>query len=78
MLQVNSTDAVTIEKLPNASGYDGHCLRAYAYFKQHMPDITDALNQASSEKEKVEIINSIAAKHKELRQKSKAPTFALT
>lgn len=43
-----------------------------------MPDITDALNQASSEKEKVEIINSIAAKHKELRQKSKAPTFALT
>ena len=78
MLQVNSTDAVTIEKLPNASGYDGHCLRAYSYFKQHMPDITDALNQASSEKEKVEIINSIAAKHKKERQESKAPSFALT
>lgn len=78
MLQINSTDAVTIEKLPNADGYDGHCLRAYSYFKQLMPDITDALNRATSEKEKVEIINSIAVKHKELRQKSKAPTFALT
>lgn len=78
MLQINSTDTVTIEKLPNASGYDGHCLRAYSYFKDKMPDITDALNKATSVKEKVEIINSIAAKHKELRQMSKAPTFALT
>ena len=39
MLQINSTDTVTIEKLPNASGYDGHCLRAYSYFKDKMPDI---------------------------------------
>lgn len=49
-------------------GYDGHSLRAYSYFKQHMPDIQD--NVAS--------INSIAEKYPEFRQKSKAPTFLLT
>ena len=49
-------------------GYDGHCLRAYGYFKDEMPDI----------KPTVESINSIAKKYKELRQKSKAPTFLLT
>lgn len=32
----------------------------------------------SKEQAKVEIINSIAVKHKDLRSKSKAPTFALT
>jgi len=49
-------------------GYDGHCLRAYYYFKDQMPDI----------EETVESINSIKHKYPELRQKSKAPTFALT
>lgn len=50
-------------------GYDGHCLRAYAYFKDQMPDIDPA---------SVESINSIAKKYPKLRQESKAPTFALT
>ncbi|WP_421991744.1 DNA polymerase [Roseococcus sp.] len=49
-------------------GYDGHCLRAFAYFKSQMPDIIDT----------VESINSIAKKYKPLRQKSKVPTFLLT
>jgi DNA polymerase-1 len=49
-------------------GYDGHCLRAYSYFKEEMPDIEDT----------VESINSIEKKYKHLRQKSKNPTFALT
>ena len=49
-------------------GYDGHCLRAYSYFKDQMPDI----------KNTVESINSIAKKYKPLRQDSKGPTFALT
>ncbi|MGH1461269.1 MAG: DNA polymerase [Neptuniibacter sp.] len=49
-------------------GYDGHCLRAYAYFGDQMPDI----------KQTVESINSIAKKYKPLRQASKVPTFALT
>lgn len=49
-------------------GYDGHCMRAYAYFKEMMPDIEDT----------VASINSIESKYKVLRQDSKAPTFALT
>jgi DNA polymerase-1 len=50
-------------------GYDGHCLRAHAYFGESMPDI-DATSVAS--------INSIEGKYKDFRQDSKAPTFALT
>ena len=53
----------------NTDGYDGHCLRAFAYFKDDMPDIVG---------DTVKSINSIAKLHKSLRQKSKAPTFALT
>ena len=49
-------------------GYDGHCLRAYKYFGDQMPDIT----------EDVESINSIGTKYPKLRQDSKSPTFLLT
>lgn len=49
-------------------GYDGHCLRAYSYFGNQMPDIVDT----------VDSVNSIKKKYPELRQESKAPTFALT
>ena len=49
-------------------GYDGHCLRAFSYFKNQMPDIQDTVTS----------INSIETKYPELRQKSKGPTFALT
>lgn len=58
-------------------GYDGHCLRAYYYYKDRMPDITEALNNAT-DAERVNIINSIEKKYPDLRQKSKSPTFALT
>lgn len=50
-------------------GYDGHSLRAFAYFGDQMTGIIDG-NVAS--------INSIADLYKPLRQESKAPTFALT
>ena len=50
-------------------GYDGHCLRAYSYFGEHMPDI---------DPNSVESINSIESKYPKFRQDSKAPTFALT
>lgn len=50
-------------------GYDGHCLRAYGYFGDKMPDIDP--NSVTS-------INSIAKKYKAERGESKAPTFALT
>lgn len=50
-------------------GYDGHCLRAYAYFKDQMTGIDPNC---------VKSINSIADVYKHLRQESKVPTFALT
>ncbi|MEQ1950904.1 DNA polymerase [Mesorhizobium yinganensis] len=50
-------------------GYDGHSLRAYAYFGDQMPDIDP--NSVAS-------INSIQDKYPPQRQDSKAPTFALT
>ena len=57
-------------------GYDGHCLRSYHYFKDQMTDITKQL-QEHPENE-VKIINSIKKVHPDLRQNSKAATFALT
>lgn len=50
-------------------GFDGHCLRAYGYFGEKMPDIDPNC---------VNSINSIAKKYKAERQASKVPTFALT
>lgn len=50
-------------------GYDGHCLRAYAYFGEQMPDIDPNC---------VISINSIENLYADLRQMSKAPTFLLT
>lgn len=52
-------------------GFDGHAMRAFAYFGDEMPGIVNT----------VESINSIAEKSSPfyyLRQDSKAPTFALT
>lgn len=48
-------------------GYDGHCYRAFYYFKDQMPDIVDT----------VESVNSIKSKYPHLRNDSKAPSFAL-
>lgn len=50
-------------------GFDGHCLRAYSYFEEKMPDIDGS---------SVDSINSIADKYPDERQMSKTPTFALT
>lgn len=50
-------------------GYDGHCLRAYGYFSEKMPDIDG---------NSVESVNSIADKYPKERQDSKGPTFLLT
>lgn len=50
-------------------GYDGHCLRAYGYFGNRMPDIDPT---------SVDSINSIKKKYPEERQLSKVPTFLLT
>jgi len=50
-------------------GYDGHCLRAYTYFSDQMTGIDPT---------SVESINSIKKSYPALRNKSKAPTFAMT
>ena len=50
-------------------GFDGHSLRAHAYFGDQMPDI---------DPNSVESINSISEKYKGHRQESKTPTFLLT
>lgn len=50
-------------------GFDGHSLRAASYFKDQLPPMDlDDPNQ----------VNAIKKTHEELRQLSKAPTFALT
>lgn len=49
-------------------GYDGHSLRAFAYYGDQMPDIQDTVIS----------INSIQKKYPDFRQESKVPTFALT
>lgn len=50
-------------------GFDGHCLRAAYYFRDQLLhiDLTDPNS-----------VNTIKKSHPELRQDSKAPTFALT
>lgn len=59
-------------------GYDGHCLRAYAYFPHRMPEIVEEMRLSTSMKESVDIINSIAVRFEDVRQDSKPPTFLLT
>lgn len=67
-IKIPNNTKFKIKKIAQTPGYDGHCLRAYAYFKDQMPDIEDT----------VESINSIEYKYPELRQASKVPTFTLT
>ena len=59
----------SIKKVGNTDGYDGHSLRAFAYWPDKMPDI---------DPNSVQSINTIAKKYKPLRDKSKNPTFTLT
>lgn len=57
-------------------GFDGHCLRAFAYMSDKMPDIAQELKEHPENE--VNIINSIKERYKHLRQLSKGPTFCLT
>ena len=36
MLKINSSDNVSIKRLSNTDGYDGHSLRAYNYWKDQI------------------------------------------
>lgn len=68
IIEIPDDAEIFIKDVGNTTGYDGHSLRAFAYFRDQMPDIVDT----------VESINSIQHKYKHLRQDSKMPTFALT
>lgn len=57
-------------------GYDSHSLRCYNYYKDQLLDITRELEEHPEDR--VNIINSIKERHKDLRSRSKAPTFSLT
>lgn len=68
-LVIPSNSSLSINKIGKTDGYDGHCLRAYYYFSDRIPDIDGT---------SVESINSIKHKYHEIRNRSKAPTFLLT
>lgn len=57
-------------------GYDGHCLRAFYYFPERMPDIVQEFAAATTDAERVKVVNSIKDRYPDERQDSKAPTFA--
>lgn len=67
-IHISINAQVSIKVVGNTEGYDGHCLRAFTYFKDGMPDIIDT----------VDSVNSIKKKYPELRQASKGGTFLLT
>ena len=69
MLEIKSTDKVSIKQLENTQGFDGHCLRAAYYFRDELPHI---------DLEDPQSVNTIKKTHPTLRQDSKAPTFLLT
>ena len=66
IIEIPKGAKVSIKQVGSTDGYDGHCLRAYAYFGEDMPDING---------DSVESINSIEIAYKDFRQDSKAPTF---
>ena len=49
MLKITKQDEVSIEYIGNTDGFDGHCLRAYSYWKNLMPDITAQLDEIHKE-----------------------------
>ena len=67
-LTIPDDATVAMIAVGSTSGYDGHCLRAYSYFSEQMPDI-DPTTVAG--------INSIKHLHDKLRSKSKGPSFAM-
>ncbi len=62
------SDPFTVVKVGNTSGYDGHCLRAFSYFRDRLPSYVD----------NVKSINSIKKLDEAIRGESKVPTFLLT
>lgn len=50
MLEIQSdSDTVSIIQIQDTESYDGHCLRAYAYFHDQMPDIKSQMEEVKKE-----------------------------
>jgi len=64
-IEIPNGATFSIKKIGKTRGYDGHSLRAFTYYPEHMPDIINT----------VESINSIEGRYKSFRQRSKTPTF---
>ena len=47
-LEIPKGASFSIRKSGNTAGYDGHALRAFAYFGDQMPDITDTVESSTS------------------------------
>lgn len=78
-LEVPKGSVSSFKKVRQTDGYDGHSLRAYAYFPERMPTIVEQMNEAQDDLDaQVRIINSIADEYPEVRQDSKPCTFLLT
>ena len=45
MLKIKANDSVSIVQVENTDGYDGHSLRAFAYFGNQMPEIQHKLSK---------------------------------
>ena len=75
MLTIKKTDKVSIKFVGNTSGYDGHCLRAYGYYKDQMPDITKEIEEHPENQ--VEIINSIKDRYKAINESERLHEQAL-
>ena len=67
MLEIKTSDDLSIVQVENTKGFDGHCLRAAYYFNIPNIDLNDPVS-----------VNAIKDSHPQERQDSKAPTFALT
>lgn len=59
---------LSMTKIGNSQGYDGHALRAYSYFQDTLSSYPNTVNG----------INQIKKDDRDERQESKSPTFQLT
>lgn len=67
-IEIPSGSKVSISKVGETDGYDGHSFRAYYYYPEQLSHLPNT----------VEGINSIKELFPELRDESKVPTFLLT
>ena len=58
-------------------GLDSHSYNAFSYYKDKMPDIVEAYENAETEEERIKVINNIKEKYPNLRQDGKPITFQL-